>query len=583
MSKVFKSLKAKDWCFIVICIGLIVLQVWLDLKMPDYTSNLTQAVTNGTPTMDVVWKNGGMMLLCAFGSLAAALLCGFLAAQVAANVAKTLRSKLFDRITEFSNKEIEKFGTPSLITRTTNDVVQIQMLVAMGLQVMIKAPILAIWALCKISATSIEWTTATLVTVCVMVVVIGMLVAICYPKFKKIQTLTDNLNDVTRENLSGVRVVRAFNAEEYQEARFDKVNKEITKNHLVTSRAMGLMSPVMSLCMSGLTLAIYWIGAYLINAAVGMDKVTTLGNMTAFTQYALQVVMAFMLLIMIFVMVPRSMVSAKRIGEVLKTEPSIKFKQEEVKVERKGKIEFKNVSFSYSGDTENPCIHGLNFTVEAGQTFAIIGATGTGKSTLVNLIPRYYDVTDGEILLDGVNVKEYPQGQLERTVSIAPQKAILFMGDVKSNVTYGMDGEISDDDPRIERALKIAQADFVNELEKGIHSEVAQGGTNFSGGQKQRLSIARAVFKDASVVIFDDTFSALDYKTDMLVRKELNEQLSDTTKIIVAQRIGTIKNADQILVLDDGKPVGLGKHEDLLETCPVYKEIALSQLKEEEL
>lgn len=583
MGKILKCLKKRDWLFMLVCVGLIVLQVWLDLTMPDYTSKLSQSVAAGTAAMDVVWENGGMMLLCAFGSLAASLLCGFFAAQVAASVAKSLRTKLFDAITEFSNKEMEKFGTPSLITRTTNDVVQIQMLIAMGLQVMIKAPILAIWALCKISATSVEWTTATLITVCVMVVVIGVLIAICYPKFKKIQTLTDNLNDVTRENLSGVRVVRAFNAEEYQEAKFEKVNKEITKNNLFTSRAMGLMSPVMSLCMSGLTLVLYWIGAYLINDAVGADKVILLGNMTAFTQYALQVVMAFMLLIMIFIMIPRSMVSVKRISEVLSTKSSIKFKNQAVETERRGKIEFKNVSFSYSGDKENPCLSGLNFTVEPGQTFAIIGATGTGKSSLVNLIPRFYDVTDGEVLIDGVNVKEYPQEQLERTVSIAPQKAILFMGDVKSNVTYGTDGEVGDNDPRIERALKIAQANFVNDLDNGIHSEVAQGGTNFSGGQKQRLSIARAVFKDASIMIFDDTFSALDYKTDMLVRKELNENLADVTKIIVAQRIGTIKNADQILVLDEGKPVGLGKHKQLLESCPVYKQIALSQLNEEEL
>lgn len=568
----------------VLSVGLIVFQVWLDLKMPDYTSKLSQAVAAGSPTMNVVWENGGMMLLCAFGSLAAALLCGFLAAQVAANVARSLRTKLFDTITDFSNAEIEKFGTPSLITRTTNDVVQIQMLIAMGLQVMIKAPILAIWALCKISITSIEWTTATLIAVAIIVVVLGTLLAICFPRFKKIQTLTDNLNDVTRENLSGVRVIRAFNAEEYQENKFEKVNGDITKNHLVTSRAMAFMMPVMTMCMSGLTLAIYWIGAYLINGAGILERVELLGNMTAFTQYALQVVMAFMLLIAIFIMIPRSMVSAKRIGEVLNTKPGIEFKNDTVHTSgRKGRIEFKNVSFSYSGDSANPCIRDLNFAIEPGQTFAIIGATGTGKSTLINLIPRYYDVTGGEVLIDGVNVKEYPQAQLEKIVSIAPQKAILFMGDIKSNVTYGSKEEISDDDPRIERALKIAQADFVNELEKGIHSEVAQGGTNFSGGQKQRLSIARAVFKDANIVIFDDTFSALDYKTDMLVRKALNENLSDTTKIIVAQRIGTIKNADQILVLDSGRPVGLGKHEELLKTCPVYKEIALSQLKEEEL
>ncbi len=584
MGKVLKSLKGRDWCFIFISIGLIVLQVWLDLTMPDYTSKLTQAVSAGEPTMDAVWKNGGMMLLCAFGSLAASLLCGFFSAQVGANLVKTLRSELFERITDFSNKEIDKFGTPSLITRTTNDLTQIQTLIAMGLQVMIKAPILAVWALCKISSVQVEWTYATLITVAFMLVMLSVLLGICFPKFRKIQALTDDLNDVTRENLSGVRVIRAFNAEQYQENKFDGVNRKITKNHLVTSRAMSFMFPVMTLCMSGLTLAIYWIGAYLINNAALADKVEVTGNMIAFTQYGLQVVMAFMLLTMIFVILPRSMVSIRRVGEVLNTPTSIIYpdREQPSAEDKKGKVEFKNVSFTYS-DGGEPCIKNLTFTVEAGQTFAIIGATGTGKSSLVNLIPRYYDATEGEVLIDGINVKDYTKAQLERTVSIAPQKAILFSGDIKSNVTYGQPEDISDDDERIARALKIAQADFVDGLEKGIHAEVAQGGTNFSGGQKQRLSIARAVFRDAAVVIFDDTFSALDYKTDMLVRKELNEQLADTTKIIVAQRIGTIKNADMILVLDNGEIAGLGKHGELLKTCPVYKEIALSQLSEEEL
>lgn len=571
--------------------------------MPDYTAKLAEAVTGGVPTMSAVWKNGGMMLACALGSLAASLVCSFLGAQVAANLVKTLRTKLFDTILGFSNAEIDKFSTPSLITRTTNDLTQIQTLIAMGLQVIIKAPILAVWALCKISVTSIEWTAATLITVCAMIIVMAILVGTCMPKFKKIQLLTDNLNDVTRENLSGVRVIRAFNAEAYQEEKFDKVNKQITKNHLMTSRTMGMMMPLISLCMNALTLAIFWIGAVLINnlpapdpaSLMGPDgtidpallqanadylaRAQTIGNMTAFAQYAMQVVMAFILLVMIFAILPRAMVSARRISEVLNTKPSILYKTEPVETQEAGKIEFRDVSFGYSNEG-TPCLNHLNFTIEKGQTFAIIGATGTGKTSLINLIPRFYDVGAGEVLIDGVNVKEYPEAQLEKMVSVAPQKAILFSGDILSNVAYG---SAEADEQQIQRALSVAQAEFVSDLEEGIHSKVAQGGTNFSGGQKQRLSIARAVYKNSEIIIFDDTFSALDYKTDMLVRKALSENLKDTTKIIVAQRIGTIKNADQILVLDGGGIAGIGKHEELLETCPVYREIALSQLSKEEL
>lgn len=580
--KIFKNLKLRDVCFILICAVLVVTQVWLDLTMPDYTQKLTESVSAGDIDMGAVMKNGGMMLLCAVGSMAAAMFCGFFASQVAANFAKTLRDRLFGHILKFSNAEINKFSTPSLITRTTNDVVQLQMFIAMGMQMLIKAPVTAIWAIAKISTSSIEWTTAILVCVGIIVVTISMLVLLAYPKFKSIQKLTDNLNDVTRENISGVRVVRAFNAEKYQEKKFDKVNTAITKNHLFTARIMGIMMPVMTMAMSGLTLAIYWIGAYLINRAEVMERAEVIGNMAAFTQYALQVVGAFMMLVMIFIIMPRTMVSAKRINEVLETEPSISYRNEKLTTSGKGKIEFRNVSFAYS-DSGKPCLKNISFEIESGETFAIIGATGTGKSTLVNLIPRYYDVTDGEILIDGKNIKEYPEEQLERVVSVAPQKATLFSGDIKSNITYGCTEDVKDDDERIRRSLDISKSDFVNSLADGIHSKVAQGGTNYSGGQKQRLSIARAVFKNSPVMIFDDTFSALDYKTDMLVRKSLREQLSDTTVIIVAQRIGTIKNADKILVLHDGEIAGLGKHEELLENCPIYKEIALSQLSEEEL
>ncbi len=582
MFKVFKNLKSRDILFIFICVALVVLQVWLDLTMPDYTQKLTQSVSAGSISMSKVFKNGGLMLLCAVGSMVSAMFCGFFAAQVAGNFSKTLREKLFGHILRFSNSDINKFSTPSLITRTTNDVVQLQMFIAMGLQMMIKAPITAIWAIAKISTSSVEWTTAIFVCVMVMVITISILVLVAYPKFKAIQKLTDNLNDVTRENISGVRVVRAFNAEKYQEKKFDKVNDTITKNHLFTSRIMGVMMPVMLMIMNGMTLAIYWIGAYLINDAEIPERAEVIGNMTAFTQYAMQVVGAFMMLVVIFIIMPRTLVSAKRINEVLETEPTVSYKSEDVKTSERGRIEFKNVSFAYS-DSANPCLKNLSFEIKPGETFAIIGATGTGKSTLVNLIPRYYDVTEGEVLIDGKNIKDYPEEQLEKIVSLAPQKATLFSGDIKSNITYGCKEEVSDSDPRIKRSLEISKSDFVENLSDGIHSKVAQGGTNYSGGQKQRLSIARAVFKNAEIMIFDDTFSALDYKTDMLVRKSIREELSDTTVIIVAQRIGTIRNADKILVLHDGKIAGIGKHDELMKNCDIYKEIALSQLSEEEL
>lgn len=580
MRTTFKNLQKKDIFFILICAVLVVTQVWLELKMPDYTQKLTELVSSGNADMDAVLRNGGKMLLCAVLSMGAAIVCGFFASHVAANFARTLRIKLFDRITNFGDSEINRFSTPSLITRTTNDVVQLQMLIAIGLQVMIKAPVMAVWAIGKISATNVQWTEATLATVIIMVALIGILVGLCYPKFKKIQKLTDDLNNATRENISGVRVVRAFNADEYQHNKFEKINNNVMRNNLFTSRLMGLMMPVLQLCMSGLTLAIYCIGAYVINDAPLMDKATQMGNMTAFTQYALQVVMSFMMLIMIFVILPRTMVSARRISEVLNTKSSISYRDKAVPAEKTGELEFRNVSFKY-GDADNDCINDISFKINKGETFAIIGATGSGKSTIVNLIPRYYDVTGGEILLDGVDIREYPEEQLQKKISIAPQKAVMFMGDIKSNVIYG--SEENADDERVKRALKIANADFVDDLTDGINERVAQGGTNYSGGQKQRLSIARAIYKDSEIMIFDDTFSALDYKTDMLVRKAIKENLKGTTVIIVAQRIGTIKNADKILVLDEGRIVGMGTHKELLENCAIYKEIALSQLSKEEL
>lgn len=581
MIKIFRNLKKRDLLFIFFSTALIVFQVWLDLKMPDYTQKLTQSISSGDLKMKDVRNNGMMMLLCAFGSMLASMACGFFTSQVAANFSKTLRTKLFGKIMTFSSREINKFSTPSLITRTTNDVIHMQMLLAVGAQVLIKAPITAVWAILKISNTNMKWTTAVIICVVEIVCVISVLVALAFPKFRMIQKLTDKLNDTIRENLSGVRVVRAFNAESYEEAKFDKVNENITKNHLFTSRILGLMMPVLTMSMSGLTLAIYWIGACIIKETQIMGRAEVMGNMVAFTQYALQVVSAFMMLILIFILLPRTMVSAGRINEVLDTEVDIEFKETGVSSEKNGTVQFKNVSFRYN-DAPEYCLKNIDFTINKGETFAVIGATGTGKTSLINLIPRFYDVSEGEVLIDGVNVKEYSEKELVDKVSLAPQKATLFSGTIKSNITYGCDESKADDD-RLTKALEISSCDFVNDLPLKEDTSVAQGATNFSGGQKQRMSIARAVYKDSEILIFDDTFSALDYKTDMMVRKSLKEKLSDKTIIIVAQRIGTIKNADKILVLNNGETVGIGTHEELLKNCSVYKEIALSQLSEDEL
>ncbi len=578
-----KYLRKRDWGYIAIAIGLIVTQVWLDLKMPDYTANLTAVVSSGSVKMSDIWSNGGKMLLCALGSLISAIMCGYFTSRVASAYSLSLRNALFDKISSYSSIEMKKFSIPSLITRTTNDVSQVQMFVAMGLQIIIKAPILAIWAICKISATSIEWTMATLICVLVIIVAVGIIVGLCLPKFRRIQKLIDNLNNATRENISGVRVVRAFNAESYQEQKFEKANSNLTNNQLFTSKIMGLMNPIMTMGMNGLTLAIYWIGAYMINRAPVMERAMLIGDMTAFTQYALQVVMAFMMLIAIFIILPRAIVSARRVNEVLKT--SIEMSQPNKPKDNanvSGKVEFKDVSFRYF-DGNQDVISNISFVANKGETIALIGATGCGKTTIINLIPRFEDAYMGEVLINDINVKDYDYETLQDKIGVVSQKAILFKGDIKSNITYGCKEEISDNDPRIARALRVAKADFVNELEKGIHSEVAQGGTNFSGGQKQRLSIARAIFKDPEILIFDDSFSALDYKTDKEVRNNIKEVLEDKTIIIVAQRIGTIRNADKILVVDEGRVVGEGRHEELIKNCALYREIALSQLSEEEL
>ncbi len=582
MFKLAKKFDTKSWFTVVGIFALVVLQVWLDLTMPDFTSKLTKTVAQTGVTMKDIWYNGGMMLLCALGSMCCSFACGFLCARLASKTALRLREDLYKQINDFSNAEMKKFSTPSLITRTTNDVTQIQNFVAIGLQLLLKAPVMAIWAITKISSTSIEWTMATLITVAVLVVCVVAIVLVALPMFKKIQKLIDNLNNTVRENVSSVRVVRAFNAEGYQQNKFEDVNKTLTKNQMGTSIATGLLMPVMTLCMNGLTLAIYWIGAVLINKAEIVERAAIIGNMTAFTQYALQVVMAFIMLVAIFIILPRCVVSARRINEVLDTKISIVEGNASSKADVKGLVEFKDVAYTYP-DGQNEVISNINFTAKKGETIAIIGSTGSGKTTLINLIPRFNDATHGEVLVDGLNVKEYKEQDLQNKIAVVTQKACLFKGDIKSNIIYGCDQEVDDNDERIKKAIDISQSNFVELMEKGIHSPVAQGGTNFSGGQKQRLSIARAVFKDAEIMIFDDSFSALDYKTDMLVRKNLKQELSDKTVFIVAQRIGTIKDADKIIVLDDGKIVGMGRHNELLENCEVYKEIALSQLNKEEL
>ena len=581
MFKLLKKFDYRDWISIVFIVGFIVCHVWLDLTLPDFTNKLTQSIASGTSSMADVWQNGLMMLACALGSLMCAFACGFLCTRLASKLAKNIRGDIYGKISTFSSNEMKKFSIPSLITRSTNDVVQIQMFVALGLQIVIKAPILAVWAISKIANASIQWTSAILITVFVMVALIALVVFLVLPKFRKVQKLIDNLNDVTRENVDGVRVVRAFNAENYQENKFEKANLKLTKNQLFTAKITGLMMPIMTLCMNGLTLAIYWIGAVLVNAATVAERAIVVGNMVAFTQYAMQVVMAFIMLVTIFIILPRTIVSTKRVNEVLGTKASIVDGEQTDENNVCGEVEFKNVSFKYP-DGQEDVLANISFKAQKGETVAIIGATGAGKSTLINLIPRFNDVTGGEVLVDGMNVKDFNQEDLQKRIAYVSQRACLFKGTIKNNVTYGEDEKLNDE-AKLQAALDIAQAQFVFKKDKGVMSEVSQGGTNFSGGQKQRLSIARAIYKDAEILIFDDSFSALDYKTDMLVRKNIKQNLKDKTLIIVAQRIGTIKNADKIIVLDDGKIAGIGTHNDLLETCDVYKEIVLSQLSKEEL
>lgn len=584
MLKLLKNLNKKDWLFASFCAVLIILQVWLELKMPDYMSNITQLVQTRGATMTAILEQGGYMLLCALGSLVSACIVGYLAANIAASFSKRTRKELFTKVENLGMEEVKKFTVSSLITRTTNDIGQIQMLISMGLQLMIKAPITAVWAVTKILGKSIEWSLVTAVAVIILLLTIGIIMMIVMPRFKIVQGLIDKINSVTRENLTGIRVVRAFNAEKYQEEKFEKVNTKLTNQQLFNQKAFNVLSPVMNMVMHSLTLAIYFIGALLIKEAILSDKIVLFGDMIVFSSYAMQVIMSFLMLAMIFMMVPRASVSAKRINEVLDTNISIKDGHLTTNIkDLKGTVEFRNVSFKYP-DADEYLLKDISFTANTGETVAFIGSTGSGKSTLINLIPRFYDVTDGEILINGVNVKDYSEEYLNNIVGYVPQKAVMFSGTVESNISYGSSTDGKPNKQKLEDALKVSQAhEFVSKLEKKEKSHIAQGGTNISGGQKQRLSIARTIARNPEIYIFDDSFSALDYKTDALLRKELKKYTKDATNLIVAQRIGTILHADKILVLDKGRCVGIGTHKELMKKCKVYKEIALSQLSKEEL
>lgn len=587
MLRILKHLRWKEWLLVAACVVLIVGQVQLDLALPDYMSEITLLVQTEGSQMSNILLAGGKMLLCALGSMLLTVCTTFFTAQIASRFSARLRGEMYRKVVGFSNEEINRFSTASLITRTTNDISQLQMFFSFGMQSLIKAPIMAFIAVGKISTKSWEWSLLTggvIAFVCVLLVFI-MLYAV--PRMKKMQTLTDNLNRITRENLTGLQVVRAYNAENYQEGKFAKANEEMTRNSQQANIAMSVMNPGMNLAMNGLTLGIYWIGAALISAiavtspAAMMERIGLFSDMVVFMQYAMQVIMAFLMLVMIFVMLPRVTVSAGRVNEVLDTKARIvDGKETQGKPGMKGEIEFRDVSFRYP-DADGDTIHHISFTAHHGQTVALIGATGCGKSSIINLIPRLYDATSGQVLVDGVDVRDYTQDALRSKIGFVPQKAFLFAGTVSSNVGYGEDNASG---AAIRKAVAIAQAaEFVESPDVGYSGTVAQGGSNFSGGQKQRLSIARAVARDPEILVFDDSFSALDYKTDHALRQALREQTSGTTNIIVAQRIGTIRDADCILVIEDGAIVGKGTHRELMESCKVYQEIAYSQLSKEEL
>jgi len=580
MIKLFRYLRKKDWLFVCISLCFIVFQVWLDLRLPDYMAEITRLIqTPDSALSSVVWA-GMKMLSCAILSMAAMFVVGYFVAQVAAGLSKRLREAVYGKVISFSMEEMGKFSTASLITRSTNDISQVQMVIAIGLQASVRAPIMAVWAITKIINKNLMWSAATGVAVAFLLVLIAVIFVLVVPGFQKMQTLTDNINRVARENLSGVRVVRAYNAEKYQEDKFEEANEELTSVNLFNQKIMALMSPVMTLISSGLTLSIYWIGVYLIDKAALQDKITLFSDMIVFSSYAMQVIMSFMMLTFTFIILPRAIVSSKRINEVLDTKNRIMDGEGCENTSETGTVEFRNVSFHYP-DAADDIISDINFKANKGEMVAFIGATGSGKTTLINLIPRFYDVTGGEVLVDGVNVKKYKLSELRKKIGYAPQKALLFSGTIEENVCYGAD---TPDSERLNEALEISQAkEFVEKLTYNVKSKISQGAVNVSGGQKQRLSIARSLYNKPEILIFDDSFSALDYRTDKILRKELRERSKGSTSLIVAQRIGTIMEADLIIVLEEGRVVGQGKHKELLKSCPIYKEIAMSQLSEEEL
>ena len=620
MFRIMKYLSKAEIGQMLIALVSIVGQIWFDLELPDYMSDITTLVETPGSAMADIWVAGGKMLLVSLGSVACAIITGYIAARVASSFGQRLRSLEFRKVESFGPAEMSKFSTASLITRSTNDITQIQMFITMGLQLIVKSPIMAVWAVCKIAGEGFEWTVATAIAVVILLVAVVILMAMVMPKFKAMQRLTDNINLVARENLTGLRVVRAYNAEGYQESKFTKANKDLTDTQLFTNRTMAIMMPLMNTVMNGLMLAVYWIGAYLIEAAELTDKLTVFSNMVVFSSYSVQVIMSFLLMSMVFVLWPRADVSAQRVMEVLNTEPIVKNGTKRAadiaKTGQTGTVEFKNVSFTYP-DSREAMLQGINFKAEKGQTVAFIGSTGSGKSSLINLVPRFYDVSAGQVLVDGVDVRDYDMVALRDKIGYVPQRSVLFKGTVAGNISYGdkpgendtveladtstpagrkgealqlaadaaNDGKLTDEQmSRVKAAADVAQAsEFVNRMDGGFDSPIAQGGSNVSGGQKQRLSIARAVYRHPEILIFDDSFSTLDFKTDRAVRDALAEEAKDSTKLIVAQRIGTIMNADRIVVLDEGKVVGQGTHKELLENCEVYRQIAESQLSESEL
>ena len=585
MIKLFRYLKLKEWMYFLISLVFIVIQVFLDLKLPDYMSLITTLVETAGSSMGDIWLAGGMMLLCSLGSLAASIIVCFLAARIAASFSKRLRAEMFNKVESFSLEEINAFSTASLITRSTNDVTQVQMLIVISLQVVIKAPTMAVWAVMKIAGKAWQWSLATAITVALLIIILSIAIVLTFPKFRRVQWLQDALNQAARENLTGIRVVRAYNAEDYQEKKFRKANTELLDNQLFANRTMTLLSPFMSLSMNCLSMSIYWIGAVLINSiALGSAesvaaRVDVFADMIVFMSYAMQVIMSFLMIVMVAIVLPRALEAAKRILEVLGTEPKVVSGSLSDSGDISGEVEFKNVSFTYPGGS-GEVLSDISFKANKGETVAFIGSTGSGKTTLVNLIPRFYDASAGEVLVDGVNVRDYELEALYGKISYVSQKAVMFSGSIADNVAFGANARPE----MLDKAIEISRsADFVSELEEGTDAYMARGGTNFSGGQKQRLSIARALCRDAEILIFDDTFSALDFKTDRQLRDALKSETEGKTKLIVAQRIGTIMGADRIIVLDEGRIAGMGTHKELLKSCEVYRQIALSQLSEEEL